>query len=118
MSGHVYKRCPCPPQRDGAGRKLTCPRPHGSCTYVASIAPDGPTPRRQHTKGGFATKRDAEQALRAFPLDVPVRRSPSRLKCQRDLPRGGGVCLMVPDQPFGLACGIPIADSRWTPSPR
>ena len=52
-----------------AGRrwgKLACPRSHGSWTFIANIPPDGDQPRRQHSKGGFATKRDADQALRAF----------------------------------------------------
>ncbi len=66
MSGHVYKRCSCATQRDASGRRLTCPRSHGSWTFVADVPGDGPQKRRQHTKGGFATKKDAEQALRAF----------------------------------------------------
>ena len=33
---------------------------------VADVPRDGDAPRRQHTKGGFATKRDAEAALRTF----------------------------------------------------
>ncbi len=66
MSGHVYKRCPCPVQREEGGRKLNCPRSHGSWTFVANLPAEGPTPRRQHTKGGFTTKRDAEQSLRTF----------------------------------------------------
>ena len=66
MSGHVHKRCGCPAERDAAGRKLACPKAHGSWTFVANLPADGDQPRRQHSKGGFATKRDAEQAMRAF----------------------------------------------------
>ena len=66
MSGHVYKRCGCPLLRDEGGRRLNCPRPHGSWTMVADVPQDGDAPRRQHSKGGFATKRDAEAALRVY----------------------------------------------------
>ena len=70
MSGHVYKRCGCPVQRDAKGKKLPCPRTHGSWTFVANATMEGPLPRRQYTKGGFATKREAEAALRAFQASV------------------------------------------------
>ena len=70
MSGHVYKRCGCPVHRDAKGKKLPCPRTHGSWTFVANATMEGPQPRRQHTKGGFATKREAEAALRAFQASV------------------------------------------------
>lgn len=66
MSGHVYKRCSCGIQRDAEGKRLACSRSHGSWTFVADVPADGPQKRRQHTKGGFATKKDAEQALRVF----------------------------------------------------
>ena len=68
MSGHVYKRCGCPVHRDAKGKKLPCPCPcpHGSWTFVANATMKGPQPRRQHTKEGFATKGEAEAALRAF----------------------------------------------------
>ena len=70
MSGHVYKRCSCPVHRDAKGKKLPCPRAHGSWTFVANATMEGPQPRRQHTKGGFATKREAEAGLRAFQASV------------------------------------------------
>ena len=66
MSGHVYKRCTCPVRRDEGGGRVNCPRPHGSWTLMANLPQDGDAPRRQHTKGVFATKRDAEAALRDF----------------------------------------------------
>ena len=67
MAGSVFKRCGC---RDAAGRPLTteCPQlkrsDHGSWYYKAELpaAPwDGA--RRRARKGGFATRRDAQQAL-------------------------------------------------------
>ncbi|HWH28587.1 MAG TPA: tyrosine-type recombinase/integrase [Mycobacteriales bacterium] len=70
MSGHVYKRCSCPVLRDEQGRKIACPEAHGSWTYVADVPVDDGAPRRQVTKGGFKTKRDAEAALRAFLVDA------------------------------------------------
>lgn len=70
MSGHVYKRCTCPVVRDAAGKKVNCPRAHGSWNFVANLPAEGPTPRRQHTKGGFTTKKDAELALRTFLASV------------------------------------------------
>lgn len=66
MTGHVYKRCSCPPERDADGKKLTCPKSHGSWTWVAWAPAVGMEPRRQVTKGGFKTKREAEAALRAW----------------------------------------------------
>lgn len=66
MAGHVYKRCKCPVRRDDNGRRLPCPKPHGSWTYVANVQGEAGAKRRQVTKGGFRTKRDAEAALRAF----------------------------------------------------
>ena len=66
MSGHVYKRCPCDVQRDANGRKINCPKSHGSWNFVANLPAEGPHPRKQHTKGGFTTRRDADAALRVF----------------------------------------------------
>jgi hypothetical protein len=60
MSGHVYKRCGCPVQRDAA-QKGQLPKAHGSWYFVANLPAEGPTPRRQHAKGGFTTKRDASR---------------------------------------------------------
>lgn len=62
MRGSTFKRCGCPPRRDARGRKLACSKAHGSWSYKVDLpAYDGS--RRQVVKGGFATKRDAEQAL-------------------------------------------------------
>ena len=66
MSGHVYKRCSCPAKRGEDGRKLNCQRMHGSWTFVAWLPESAGISRQQHTKGGFATKKDAETSMRAF----------------------------------------------------
>jgi integrase len=62
MQGSVYKRCPCPTRRDSRGRRLPCPKPHGSWSYKVDLPSDDGT-RRQVGKGGFASKKDAETAL-------------------------------------------------------
>ena len=66
MAGSVFKRCGC---TDAAGRPLgpDCPRlrksDHGSWYYQAEL-PTGPDGSRHRArKGGFASKRDAQQAL-------------------------------------------------------
>lgn len=64
MAGHVYKRCPCGVVRDGSGRKVPCPKAHGSWAFVADVPVGFNERRRQQTKSGFPTKRDAEKALR------------------------------------------------------
>jgi hypothetical protein len=53
-------------QRDVAGRKLACPKSHGTWTYVADAPVEGTARRKQVSKGGFTTKPDAEAALREF----------------------------------------------------
>ena len=61
MSGHVYKRCGCPVHRDAKGKKLPCPRTHGSWTFVANATTEGPKPRQQHSlqDSGALRLRDA-----------------------------------------------------------
>lgn len=66
MAGSVFKRCG---RTDAAGRPLgpDCPRlrksDHGSWYYKAEL-PTGPDGSRHRArKGGFASKRDAQQAL-------------------------------------------------------
>ena len=76
MSGHVYERCACPVRRDEGGWRVNCPRPLGSWTMMANLPQDGDAPQRQHTKGGFAAKRDAEAALQDLA-------SGTRVKCNR-----------------------------------
>ncbi len=63
----MYKRCKCPPRRDASGKKVTCPRQHGSWVYVADVSPQQPgQKRRQQTKGSFATRREAEAGLQEY----------------------------------------------------
>ena len=62
MQGSTYKRCPCPPKRDARGRRIPCGKAHGSWSYKVDLPRDDGR-RRQLAKGGFATKREAEQAM-------------------------------------------------------
>ena len=66
MAGSVFKRCGC---TDVAGKPMgaDCPQlkrsDHGSWYYKAELPPGPGRSRRRVRKGGFATKRDAHQAL-------------------------------------------------------
>lgn len=66
MAGSVFKRCGC---ADAAGRRLdtACPRlrksDHGTWYYKVELTPGLDDSRRTTRKGGFATRRDAQQAL-------------------------------------------------------
>lgn len=62
MKGSTYKRCPCPPRQDVRGRRVPCGKAHGSWSYKVDL-PSLDGRRRQLAKGGFATKREAEQAM-------------------------------------------------------
>jgi integrase len=62
MRGSVFKRCTCPVRRDARGRRVTCAKQHGSWSYKVDVPGYGGE-RRQVAKGGFATKRDAEEAM-------------------------------------------------------
>jgi integrase len=64
MTGHVEKRCSCPPQRDANGRKITCRKKHGSWRYMFDAPRTNPQKRNLVTKGGFRTEAEAQQALR------------------------------------------------------
>src|SRR4051794_16382286 len=68
MRGSVKRRCAC---RDELGRQLgqKCPKlkaaNHGRWQYAVELA--GPAGKRlRYRKGGFATKNEAEAALRAL----------------------------------------------------
>ncbi|MDX6266525.1 MAG: hypothetical protein QOD70_1265, partial [Frankiales bacterium] len=63
MRGSVFKRCSCPVRRDERGRKLTCPKQHGSWSYKVDVPEAAAGRRKQLVKGGFPTKRDAEEAM-------------------------------------------------------
>lgn len=62
MRGSVFKRCTCPVRMDERGRKVTCGKQHGSWSYKVDVpALDGS--RRQLVRGGYPTRKDAEEAL-------------------------------------------------------
>ena len=62
MRGSVFKRCTCPVRVDERGRKVTCGKQHGSWSYKLDVpALDGS--RRQLVRGGYPTRKDAEEAL-------------------------------------------------------
>jgi hypothetical protein len=81
MKGHTYKRCPCGPVTDGAGRRVNCGKRHGSWFYIHDLPPDAAGKRRQVRKGGFATEREARTALNdaLASLDRGTFVEPSRL---------------------------------------
>lgn len=62
MRGSVFKRCTCPVKVDARGRKLTCGKQHGSWSYKVDVPGVGGH-RAQRVKGGFPTKREAEEAM-------------------------------------------------------
>ncbi len=66
MKGTIYHRCSCEAVYDAKGNRKTCPRAsgrgrHGSWYYHLSGTVGGR--RTQAKKGGFSTKREAEDAL-------------------------------------------------------
>ena len=70
MQGSVRKRCTCPVRRDDRGRRITCSKPHGSWLYVVDVPARPGVARRQVMRSGFGTKKDAEQALAEFLVQV------------------------------------------------
>jgi len=63
MKGHTYKRCPCGSLKDELGRRVNCPKKHGSWYFSHELPPSTSGKRRQVFKGGFATQREAQTAL-------------------------------------------------------
>jgi integrase len=63
MKGFVYKRCPCGTIRDPNGKRINCQKKHGSWAYVheGPVGSDGK--RKQQTRGGFRTEREARAKL-------------------------------------------------------
>ena len=61
MRGLVYKGCTCPARLDSLRRKITCGKEHGSWSYKVDLTVPGAP--RHAVKGGFSTKREAEEAL-------------------------------------------------------
>jgi hypothetical protein len=78
MRGTVAKRCSCKPEVDSRGRRKACQIKHGSWGYTVDLGP-GPNPtgeivaRRQRTRFGFPTKKDAEQACRVLDANARAR---------------------------------------------
>jgi hypothetical protein len=63
VKGHTYKRCQCGTVTDADGRRINCPKKHGTWYYKHELPPTPDGRRRQATKGGFATEREAQRAL-------------------------------------------------------
>jgi hypothetical protein len=63
MKGHTYKRCPCGTLRDADGKRVNCQKRHGSWYYAHELQASVGGRRRQTFRGGFATEREARQAL-------------------------------------------------------
>ncbi len=65
MSGSFFRRCGC---RDADGKQLgrKCPKlgakGHGVWAFAVDLPPGPDGKRRQHRRGGFATKKEAEKA--------------------------------------------------------
>ncbi len=55
MRGSTYKRCSCPPY-DIKGRRKSCPKRHGSWSYVAELDRGPGGKRRQLKRGGFRSR--------------------------------------------------------------
>jgi integrase len=63
VKGSTYKRCPCGTIRDARGKRINCPKKHGTWTFAHDL-PAGPGgKRRQFRAGGFATEREARKAM-------------------------------------------------------
>src|SRR4051794_27713975 len=62
MRGSVFKRCICPVRRDERGRQNTSGKQHGAWAYKVDL-PGAGGRRKQLVKGGFPTKREAEEAM-------------------------------------------------------
>jgi len=69
MTGSTYKRCGCTDARTGRRLDQRCPRlrnaRHGSWFYVLELPPGPDGKRRQRRRGGFASQREAQEALDA-----------------------------------------------------
>ena len=63
MKGHTYKRCPCGVLKDAKGRRINCQKRHGTWYFAHELPPLPNGKRRQIFKGGFATEREAREAL-------------------------------------------------------
>jgi hypothetical protein len=73
----AYKRCKCPPRYGTGGKRLACPKKHGSWSYVIDVPMTEPgrqtLDRLQVTRGGFATEdgAEAEKRLAMAFIEIP-----------------------------------------------
>ena len=84
MRGSVFKRCTCPVRRDEHGRRITCSKQHGSWSFKVDVPSVGGA-RKQLVKGGFPTKREAEEAM----ADAVAKASRGQLVAPTRLTVGG-----------------------------
>jgi len=63
VRGSTFKRCPCRVVRNAAGRRVPCRKAHGSWWYAHEVSPSADGGRRQVREGGFATEREAADAM-------------------------------------------------------
>jgi integrase len=63
VRGSTYKRCPCGTIRDAQGKRINCPKKHGTWTFAHDLPPGPDGKRRQFRAGGFATEREARKAM-------------------------------------------------------
>lgn len=64
MKGSTFKRCTCPVVKDSKGRRVNCPKRHGSWSFVVDMGTDPATGKRKQIKrGGFPRQSDAQDAL-------------------------------------------------------
>lgn len=64
MKGSTFKRCTCPTAHDAKGKRLNCPKKHGSWSYIADVGIDQTSGKRKQAKrGGFPTQKAAQEAL-------------------------------------------------------
>ncbi len=104
------------------GRKAACAKAHGSWSYKVDV-PGDPGFRRQTVKGGFATKRDADELIEHNPVTRAVppkrRRHEARVWTAEE-----AVCLLTAarnDRLYAawlvaLSCGLrrgELAGLRW-----
>ncbi len=84
MKGATFKRCLCERPVDASGRRSPCRINHGSWYFQHELPmkPDGT--RSQHRVGGFATQREAREAMHASlaAFSRGERVAPSRLTVQ------------------------------------
>ena len=65
MKGSTYKRCPCDKAGGKSKQGSTCRLRHGSWTFVHEGPPTADGRRRQVSRGGFPSQREAREAMQA-----------------------------------------------------